>query len=237
MHACRSARVVVAALGALWCAGLATPAAAQTGGTTMPQPVPETTGGEGYGPPGKRAIRVTPTALRDQIIAVRGTLPKAARRRITLQWLDPAAGWSDVGHGRVRTNDHFRIPWRPRHSGRVSIRVVRSPRHGHATRGGTVPVGKLTVYRRGQATYFGPGLFGRMTACGQVLTPVLLGVAHKTLPCGTLIALMYKRREVVVPVVDRGPFNGDYSLDLTQGTADALAFSTAGEVGFLRLGP
>jgi rare lipoprotein A (peptidoglycan hydrolase) len=76
-----------------------------------------------------------------------------------------------------------------------------------------------------------------VTACGQVLTPLLQGVAHKTLPCGTLVALMYQRREVVVPVVDRGPFNGDFTLDLTQATSDALAFATAGEIGLIRLGP
>lgn len=230
-------RVLCAALCALGGAAVATPAAGQTGGTTMPQPVAPTTGGTGYGKPGTRAVRVTPTALRDQLVFVRGTLPKAARRSIVLQWLDPKLGWRNLRHGRVRTNERFQIRWRPRHSGRQSVRVVLAPRRAHASRAGTVPVAKLNVYRRAQATYFGPGLFGRMTACGQVLTPLLQGVAHKTLPCGTLVALMYQRREVVVPVVDRGPFNGAFTLDLTQATSDALAFSTAGEIGLIRLGP
>jgi rare lipoprotein A len=236
-HACTTPRVFVAGLCALGCGVIIAPAMAQTGGTPIPQPVAPTTGGTGYGAPGTRAIRVTPTALRDQIIFVRGTLPHAARRRIILQLLDPEGAWHNERHGRVRSDERFRIRWRPRHSGRTSIRVVLAPRRQHQARAGTAPIAKLNVYKRAQATYFGPGLYGGMTACGQILTPVLQGVANKTLPCGTLVALMYKRREVVVPVVDRGPFNGDYSLDLTQGTADALAFATAAEIGFIRLGP
>src|SRR6266511_113528 len=41
------------------------------------------------------------------------------------------------------------------------------------------------------ASYFGPGLFGNRTACGQTLTTALQGVAHRTLPCGTPVRLVY----------------------------------------------
>lgn len=213
-------------------------AAAQTGGIPVPQPVAPTTGATGYGEPGTRAIRVTPTALRNQIVFVRGTLPGAKRRRVILQRLDPEKGWRNERRGRVRSNERFRIRWRAHISGRQSLRVVIAParrRSRSQSRSGTAPVAKISIYRRAQATYFGPGLYGRTTACGQVLTPTLLGVAHKTLPCGTLVALLYKRREVLVPVVDRGPFNGAFSLDLTSATADLLAFRASGRVGYIRL--
>ena len=228
--------MLFAALGA--CVSAA-PAAAQTGGMPVTEPVKPTTGGTGYGAPGTRAIRVRPVALRGEPLYVRGTLPGAAKRRVILQRLDSAGRWRTARRGRVRSNERFRIRWRASPSGRQSLRVVIAPRRGarrgSQARAGTAPVAKISIYRRAMATYFGPGLYGRQTACGQVLTPVLQGVAHKTLPCGTLVALLYGRRELIAPVVDRGPFNGGFSWDLTQATADLLAFTGSGRIGYLPL--
>jgi rare lipoprotein A (peptidoglycan hydrolase) len=75
------------------------------------------------------------------------------------------------------------------------------------------------------ATWFGPGFYGRQTACGQVLTPHVVGVAHRTLPCGTLVRITYKGRSVVVPVLDRGPYSRLAEWDLTAGAAQALEVS------------
>ena len=36
-------------------------------------------------------------------------------------------------------------------------------------------------------SWYGPGFFGSGTACGQTYTKTLMGVAHRTLPCGTLV--------------------------------------------------
>ena len=55
------------------------------------------------------------------------------------------------------------------------------------------------------ATWYGPGLFGNKTACGQTLNRETLGVAHKTLPCGSKVVLRYKGRYVRTKVIDRGP--------------------------------
>ena len=41
-------------------------------------------------------------------------------------------------------------------------------------------------------SWYGPGLYGNGTACGQKLTKDLVGVAHRTLPCGTLVTFRYK---------------------------------------------
>src|SRR5437764_13236934 len=51
----------------------------------------------------------------------------------------------------------------------------------------------------GIATWFGPGFYGKQTACGQVLTPAVIGVAHRTLPCGTLVRVSYAGRSITVP--------------------------------------
>jgi rare lipoprotein A (peptidoglycan hydrolase) len=72
------------------------------------------------------------------------------------------------------------------------------------------------------ASYFGPGLYGNRTACGQTLTTALQGVAHRTLPCGALVHLAYAGHDVTVPVVDRGPNIAGREFDLTYATKLAL---------------
>src|SRR4029079_5260761 len=78
----------------------------------------------------------------------------------------------------------------------------------------------ITVLRRVRASWYGPGSYGARTACGQRLTPSPLRVAHKTLPCGTEIQLVYGGRSITVPVIDRGPYANGASFDLTKATAD-----------------
>lgn len=73
------------------------------------------------------------------------------------------------------------------------------------------------------ATWYGPGLFGRHTACGQRLTRRTVGVANRTLPCGTLVEVRYGDRRVTVPVIDRGPYGTlGANWDLTEGAAHLL---------------
>jgi len=72
------------------------------------------------------------------------------------------------------------------------------------------------------ATYYGPGLYGKRTACGQRLTRHLHGVAHRTLPCGAAVTLFLDGRFVTTHVVDRGPFVKGITFDLTTATARQL---------------
>ena len=72
------------------------------------------------------------------------------------------------------------------------------------------------------ASWYGPGFYGNRTACGQIYTPEILGVAHKTLPCGTLLSLSYGSRVLTVPVIDRGPYVAGRTLDLSNATKLAL---------------
>lgn len=90
------------------------------------------------------------------------------------------------------------------------------------------PVPEHTV----QASWYGPGFYGHRTACGQVLTEGLSGVAHRTLPCGTMVTLVYAGRSVTVPVVDRGPYVAGRTLDLTYATCQALAHCFTGPLGW-----
>jgi len=77
----------------------------------------------------------------------------------------------------------------------------------------------------GIATWFGPGFYGNKTACGQTLTPAVIGVANRTLPCGTLIRVSYHGHAITVPVLDRGPYAHGADWDLTAGAARALGVS------------
>jgi len=229
--------VLSTALGTCACAG---PAWAQTGGAPVPEPVAPSIGESGYGAPGTRAIVVAPTALLGDTTYVRGTMPGAARRRVILQRRDSKGRWRNERRGRVRSTERFLIRWPTDRSGRLRLRVVIVPRRRsvrHAAAAARAPVARVNVYRPSRATFFGPGLYGNKTACRQVLTPLLLGVAHKHLKCGTRVAILYEGREIVVPVVDRGPYHEGYSWDLTQASADALGFTGAGAIGYIRVGP
>ena len=93
---------------------------------------------------------------------------------------------------------------------------------------GTAPAAKTpttrsAVHPSGIATWFGPGFYGKQTACGQTLTPNIVGVANRTLPCGTLVKVSYRGRRLTVPVIDRGPYGPNGAdWDLTSEAARAL---------------
>jgi rare lipoprotein A (peptidoglycan hydrolase) len=88
------------------------------------------------------------------------------------------------------------------------------------------------AWRYGGASWYGPGLWGRSTACGQTLRPQTMGVAHKTLPCGTTVKFVYRGRTVVTRVIDRGPYVDGRAWDLTKAVSDALGFEGVGRVRY-----
>jgi rare lipoprotein A (peptidoglycan hydrolase) len=90
----------------------------------------------------------------------------------------------------------------------------------------------FTPYRYGHASWYGPGLWGNSTACGQTLRPRTMGVAHKTLPCGTTVKFVYHGRAVVTRVIDRGPYIKGRTWDFTKAVADGLGFEGVGRVRY-----
>ena len=97
-----------------------------------------------------------------------------------------------------------------------------SPPVSGSTSGGAAPA-PASPTKPTLATWFGPGFYGHATACGQKLTPKLVGVASRTLPCGTLVQVGYRGRQLTVPVLDRGPYGHNGAVwDLTSGAARAL---------------
>ncbi len=82
------------------------------------------------------------------------------------------------------------------------------------------------------ATWYGPGLYGNRTACGQVLRPGTIGVAHRSLPCGTTVKFAYRGRSLVTRVIDRGPYSQGHAWDLTNGARQLLGFDGSNRVGY-----
>jgi rare lipoprotein A len=87
--------------------------------------------------------------------------------------------------------------------------------------------GSYTVHQ-GATWYGGKSMWGRSTACGTTLTPTTIGVANKTLPCGTQVTVSYGGRSVSTTVIDRGPFHKGYAWDLTKKAAKRLGFLAVG---------
>lgn len=75
-------------------------------------------------------------------------------------------------------------------------------------------------------------MWGRKTACGQTLRPATIGVAHKTLPCGTTVKFAYQGHVVLARVIDRGPYVKGRAWDLTAAAAEALEFEGVGQVRY-----
>jgi hypothetical protein len=86
--------------------------------------------------------------------------------------------------------------------------------------------------RSAGATWYGPGLYGHRTACGEVLRPRTIGVAHRDLPCGTPVRFVYHGHQIVTRVIDRGPYSRGNEWDLTNGARRALRFGGSGRVRY-----
>ena len=129
---------------------------------------------------------------------------------------------------RRRRNGDLRAALGPARTGTYAVRAYGV--HDRRRRGSESVARQLTVYRHAGASYYGPGLYGNGVACGGTLMPGTLGVAHKTLPCGTKVKLRYHGRSVTVPVIDRGPYVAGRDYDLTEATKERLGFPGVGTV-------
>jgi rare lipoprotein A len=154
-----------------------------------------------------------------------GTLsPGLSGRTITLQAMGEH-GWHNVAHTHTGAKGGFQMRYVPRDTGseRVRLRFGGDAAYLPAHR----RLGRLNVYRLAEASWYGGA--GSL-ACGGSLTSGTLGVANKTLPCGTLVTLRYGAHSIRVPVVDRGPYVAGREFDLTEATKQALGFGDTGEV-------
>ena len=161
--------------------------------------------------------------------------PRLAGRPVVVQYLDPVTrAWTKQARTTVKDDGSFAARWKPRHIGQFRLRALVG---GEARSASGSPELALNVFRPAIATWYGPGLYGNTTACGIELTEETVGIAHRSLPCGTNVAVRYGSTTIVVPVIDRGPFGGEAKWDLTAAAAQMLGFTDTGRIGAIRLAP
>ncbi len=168
-----------------------------------------------------------------------GTVSSTGRRlavEIERSSRQTGGSWVPTTQAALRPDGSFTAVWPTNHIGRFAIRAVLVRSRGGISRATpTSPALTVTVYRPSVATFYGPGFFGQRTACGQILRRSTLGVANRTLPCGTPVSLLYHGRTIVVPVIDRGPYANGADWDLTSATATALGISGTETIGAVSL--
>ena len=133
--------------------------------------------------------------------------------------------WVTIDRTRTRAHGRFTLRYRTHEaiSAALRLRVAGSHRATGRTRG----VGRLEAFRPALASWYGEG---QALACGGHMTPGMMGVANKSLPCGTKVTIRYRGRQVRVAVVDRGPYSGAREFDLGPGVRSALHFDGVGTV-------
>jgi hypothetical protein len=85
-------------------------------------------------------------------------------------------------------------------------------------------------------SWYGPGFYGKRTACGLAYTEGIVGVAHRSLPCGTKITFKNPAngRVVTARVIDRGPYVSGRQWDLSAGLCKALDHCYTGSLYWRR---
>jgi rare lipoprotein A (peptidoglycan hydrolase) len=175
------------------------------------------------------------SALLRNSLSFSGNVPSSsAGQTIVIQRLGHETGWTWTATATATANKDgsFSAVWQTDHIGRFSIRVLVE---GGAQAAAASPTLTVTVYRPSISTLYGPGFWGQRTACGEKLTRSTLGVANKTLACGTQVALYYHGRTLIVPVIDRGPYANHADWDLTMATGRALGIPGTATIGAVSL--
>ena len=167
----------------------------------------------------------THTVLKGRGLAVRGKVRPRGRHRVRLVFRGADGGTRGVW---TKANGIFAVRWLPERTGSYSVRAYGL--HDRRIRASHSAARKLTTYRLAGASYYGPGIFGNGVACGGTLLPGTMGVANKTLPCGTMVKLRYHGHSVTVPVIDRGPYVAGRDYDLTWAVKLKLGFPGVGNV-------
>ncbi len=174
--------------------------------------------------PRPQVVMLHPDVLVGQDVAFIGHMGPGATPRLIGVQRRLGSRWVDVARVRTDAGGRFLARYWPRTLGSARLRLRLSGRVG---RGATLAEPIATVFRQVVVSWYGPG---GTTACGEVLAAGTLGVANRTLPCGTMVTLRNGGRTVRVPVIDRGPYVAGRDYDLTYATKLALG---AGDVSVI----
>jgi rare lipoprotein A len=215
---------------ALLGAALALPAGAlaDNGGTPAPTP-----GGAGQTDP-SFSLTTSGTVFVGGTLQVSGAVADAANRTVDVQSRGSTGVWQSVATVMANGNGAFATTWQPLAAGEYELRAaIGGAQASDATTAS--PPRQVFVYKPARASWYGPGFYGKRTACGKRLNRATTGVANRHLPCGTQIALTYKGKTVETTVIDRGPFTHGVTWDLTSATAKQLGVTVTSRIGVVPL--
>jgi rare lipoprotein A len=161
--------------------------------------------------------------LAGEAVQVAGRLlPERAGRAVALQG-HTAAGWRTLAQARTGGRGGFAVRYKPAATG--IGRRLRVLFMGDSSNARSVEAaGAMSVYQPSVASWYDDG---GSTACGFHAG---LGVANRTLPCGSKVRFRHAGHTVTATVDDRGPYVGGRDWDLNQNTAAALHFDGVGTV-------
>jgi rare lipoprotein A (peptidoglycan hydrolase) len=161
-----------------------------------------------------------------QRVAVVGTAQPGIAGLLASLQIRSGSHWRTIDRARTRAGGRYVLRnrmWRAMSApARVVVRSASNRLHKR--------VGRVNAFRWAQASWYGPGLYGNHLGCGGRLTASTIGVANKSLPCGTKVTLRHGRRSLRVRVIDRGPYVAGREFDLTQATARRLGFHGHGAI-------
>ena len=183
---------------------------------------------------GEISLTVASGAWLGRATRIRGRSAELAGRTVAIERRRTRrSGWAPVASVRVGDDGRFATRWTPGSAGRHQLRALPATASSADSADGQAAsaVKRVIVYQAVTSTWYGPGFYGNRTACGQRLTTSTLGVAHRTLPCGSKVALRVKGRSLVVPVIDRGPYADGVTYDLTRATAERLGVMHTARIG------
>lgn len=99
----------------------------------------------------------------------------------------------------------------------VALAFVFSPLFRHKAKSSTA-----APWYTALAAPYAPSAGSAKTACGRVIGPTTIGVAHPVLPCGAKLEIEFGSKHAFTRVIDRGHVVPGHTFDLTRALARLL---------------
>ncbi len=169
------------------------------------------------------SVKASEHLKRGETATVSGEVKPGLKGRSIVVQTARGGSWKTAAKAITGKGGRYSASWKLSRGGSYRVRVRFGGDAANAGSTKTFP-GRVNVYTPGGASWYGGG---GGTACG---THAKYGVAHKSLPCGTKVRMMYNGRTATATVVDRGPFVGGRAWDLTPALKRKLGFGDVGTV-------
>ena len=117
-----------------------------------------------------------------------------------------------------------------RHSGTYKGSPKNSTEKSSAKKVSSKEKAKIGTVLHGEASYYGPGFEGNLTANGEIFDSSEMTCAHKSLPFNTMLKVTRDDtgESVIVRVNDRGPYAKGRILDLSAAAGKKIGLDKVG---------